>query len=58
MKISIDIQITDESLKKAGLNNRQILDASLEVLSDLFDKYDLDFDCGYNPQLITNGIRN
>ena len=58
MKTSIDIQISDKSLNEAGLNYRQILDASLEVLSDLFDKYNLDFDCGYNPQMITNGIRN
>lgn len=58
MKTAIDVQITDKSLKEAGLDYRQILDASLEVLSDLYDKYNLDFDCGYNPQMITNGIRN
>lgn len=58
MKTAIDIQISDKSLKEAGLNNRQILDASLEALSNLFDKYNLDFDCGYNPQMITNGTRN
>lgn len=58
MKTSIDIQIADKSLKEAGLDYRKILDESLEVLSDLYDKYNLDFDCGYNPQLITNGIRN
>ncbi len=58
MKTAIDVQITDKSLKEAGLDYRQILDASLGVLSDLYDKYNLDFDCGYNPQMITNGIRN
>lgn len=58
MKTAIDVQITDKSLKEAGLNYRQILDASLEVLSDLYDKYNLEFDCGYNPQWIANGIRN
>ena len=58
MKTSIDIQITDKSLKEAGLDYRKILDESLDVLSALYDKYDLDFDCGYDPQTITNGIRN
>ena len=58
MKTAIDVQITDKSLREAGLDYRQILDASLEVLSDLYDKYNLDFDCGYNPMMITNGIRN
>lgn len=58
MKTSIDIQISDKSLKEAGIDYKWILDASLEVLSDLFDKYNLDFDCGYNPQMITGGTRN
>ena len=58
MKTAIDIQISDKSLKESGLDYRQILDASLEALSCLYDKYGLDFDCGYNPQMITNGIRN
>ena len=58
MKTFIDIQITDKSLKEAGLDYRKILDESLEVLSVLYDRYNLDFDCGYNPQMITNGIRN
>ena len=39
MKTAIDVQITDKSLREAGLDYRQILDASLEVLSDLYDKY-------------------
>lgn len=58
MKTSIDIQISDKSLNEARLNYRKILNESLEVLSVLYDKYNLDFDCGYNPQMITNGIRN
>lgn len=58
MKTAIGVQITDKSLKEAGLDYMQILDASLKVLSDLYDKYNLDFDCGYNPQMITNGTRN
>lgn len=58
MKTAIDVQITDKSLTNAGLDYRRILDASLEALSHLYDKYNLDFDCGYNPQMITNGIRN
>jgi len=58
MKTAIDVQITDKSLMNAGLDYRKILDESLEVLSALYDRYDLDFDCGYNPQMITSGIRN
>ncbi len=58
MKTAIDIQISDKSLKEAGIDYRQILDASLEALSDLYDRHNLDFDCGYNPQMVTNGIRN
>ena len=58
MKTSIDIQISDKSLEEAGIDYKWILDASLEVLAHLYDKYNLDFDCGYNPQMITDGIRN
>ena len=58
MKTSIDIQITDKSLKEAGIDYKWILDASLEVLAHLYDRHNLDFDCGYNPQMITNGTRN
>lgn len=58
MKISIDIQISDKSLKEAGMNYEQILDVSLEVLAHLYNRYNLDFGCGYNPKMITNGIRN
>lgn len=58
MKTAIDIQISDKSLKEAGLDYRKILDESLKALSVLYDRYNLDFDCGYNPMMITNGIRN
>ena len=58
MKTFIDVQISDKSLKEAEIDYRKILDESLEVLSNLYDRYNLDFDCGYNPQMITNGFRN
>lgn len=58
MKTAIDVQITDESLKAAGLTYDQILDTSLEELENLYVRYNLEFDCGYNPLLVTNGIRN
>lgn len=58
MKTFINIQITEKSLNEAGLDRRKILDESLEILSALYDRYNLDFDCGYNPQMITNGFRN
>ena len=58
MKTAIDIQISDKSLKEAGINYEQILDASLEALAHLYNRHNLDFDCGYNPKMITSGIRN
>lgn len=58
MKTAIDIQITEKSLLEARLTYRQILDASLDALSNLYDRHNLDFDCGYNPQMITDGTRN
>lgn len=58
MKTFIDIQISDKSLKEAGINYKQILDASLEELAHLYDRYNLNFDCGYNPEMITDGTRN
>lgn len=58
MKTSIVVQISDKSLKEAGIDYKWILDASLEALANLYNRHNLDFDCGYNPQIITNGIRN
>lgn len=58
MKTSIVIQISDNSLNKAGLDYKKILDASLEALASLYNKHNLNFDCGYDPQMITNGTRN
>lgn len=58
MKTSIVIQISDKSLKENGLDYQQILDASLEALANLYNSHNLEFDCGYNPQMITNGTRN
>ena len=58
MKTAIDILISDKSLREAGIDNRKILDLSLDALSDLYNRFGLEFDCGYNPQMITNGTRN
>lgn len=52
MKLALMINIDDKSLEGS---KEEILNRSLEVLANLYDQYGLDYDIGYNPQLITNG---
>lgn len=56
MKAYICIEITDDSIKGANMTYEDILDASLGVLSDLYREKNLEFDCGYNPQMVTNCV--
>lgn len=58
MKAEIVINIDDKSLVESGLSSAVILDITLDRLVDLYNQYNLDFDCGYNPQLVTNGKTN
>lgn len=56
MKAYICIEVTDDSIKSANMTYEDILDASLGVLSDLYREKNLVFDCGYNPQIVTDCV--
>lgn len=56
MKTYLCIEITDDSIKDANMTYTDVLNASLDVLSDLYREKNLVFDCGYNPQLVTNCV--
>lgn len=58
MRNVILIDIDDKSLELAGISRRDILDQALVEVSNLFNRHNLDFDCGYDPQWTTNSIKN
>ena len=53
MKTSIVIDIDQDSLRNANMSDTQVLDMTLEALSNLYDRHGLEFDCGYNPEYIS-----
>lgn len=58
MRATILINIDEEYIKRKNLTYKEILSKTLDSLSELYDSLDLSFDCGYNPELITNGSIN
>lgn len=54
MKTAIVIKIDDKSLESAGLTKEAVMQIALETIAREFDSFGLDYDCGYNPQLVTN----
>jgi hypothetical protein len=53
MKTCIVVDIDQDSLRKADMSDRQVLDMTLDTLSRLYNRCGLEFDCGYNPQYIS-----
>ena len=56
MKASILVKIDDNDIKSAGLDYESVLDILIEAMARECEHYRLDFDFGYNPEHITNGI--
>lgn len=58
MRTAILIDIDDNSLKKQGYTYKEILNKTLDKLSDLYSDLELNFDCGYNPETVTDSSIN
>lgn len=54
MKTAIVVKIDDGTLRDAELSREEILGQTLLVIAALYKKYNLSFDCGYNPNMITD----
>lgn len=54
MRTSIVVKIDDASLKKAEFSRKEVLAYILQAISGVCETLNLDYDCGYNPELITD----
>ena len=54
MRVSLLIDIDGQSLYNAHLAKESIMPMTLETLAEIYESYSLDYDCGFNPEQITN----